>query len=51
MQMFTDLTRLHIQQGLALINSPGGQMVKEDEEEFTIPEKLRVVLMGENKSL
>lgn len=40
---------LHVQQGLATINNPNGQRVKEDEEVFTIPDKLRVVLMGESK--
>jgi hypothetical protein len=43
--------RLHLQQGLALINSPGAQRVKEDEEAFTVPEKLRAVVMGVSTSL
>lgn len=42
---------LHVQQGLATINSPNGQRVKEDEEVFTIPEKLRVVLVGDSKTM
>lgn len=42
--MFRD--ELHVQQCLAILNSPDGQRLKEDEERFTVPEKLRVVLMG-----
>jgi hypothetical protein len=42
---------LHVQQGLAAMNSPDGQKVKEDEAVFTIPEKLRVVLVGASKVL
>ena len=37
---------LHVQQGMAAMNSPEGQRAKEDEEVFTVPEKLRVVLIG-----
>jgi len=36
---------LHVQQCLAMLDSPDGQRLKEDEEKFTVPEKLRVVLM------
>lgn len=42
---------LHVQQGLGTINSPDGQRVKEDEEVFTLTDKLRVVLMGESKTM
>jgi len=41
---------LQLQQGLASINSPDGQRVKEHEEIFTIPEQLKVVVMAENKN-
>ncbi|RMZ71854.1 dimeric alpha-beta barrel [Pyrenophora seminiperda CCB06] len=42
--MFRD--ELHVQQCLSTLNSPEGQRLKEDEEQFTVPEKLRVVVMG-----
>ncbi|KAL6703358.1 hypothetical protein ACN47E_009700 [Coniothyrium glycines] len=42
---------LHLQQALALMNSPGGQRVKEDEAIFTVPDKLRVVLIGGSKDM
>jgi hypothetical protein len=42
---------LHVQQGMAAINSPKGQEAKEDEEVFTVPEKLRVVLIGGGSEL
>lgn len=41
--------RLRIQQGLAVMNSPDGQRVKEDEEVITVTDKLRVVVMSESK--
>ncbi|KAH9871155.1 hypothetical protein J1614_006730 [Plenodomus biglobosus] len=41
---------LHIQQGLASINNPIGQKIKEDEEVFTLTDKLRAVLVGEWKN-
>lgn len=37
---------LHLQQALALMDTPGGQRVKEDEGTFTESDKLSVVLMG-----
>jgi hypothetical protein len=40
---------LHLQQGLAMMDSPDGQRVKEDEEVFTITDELRAVLVGENR--
>jgi hypothetical protein len=42
---------LHVQQGMAAMNSQDGQRAKEDEEIFTIPEKLRVVLLDESSIL
>ncbi|KAI4941653.1 hypothetical protein J4E91_010526 [Alternaria rosae] len=40
---------LHIQQCLSIMNGPGGQRIKEDEETIAIPEKTRVVLTaGDN---
>ncbi|KAI8941533.1 hypothetical protein NX059_002749 [Plenodomus lindquistii] len=42
---------LHVQQGMAAINSPDGQKMKEDEEVFTLTDRLRVVLVGESKLL
>jgi hypothetical protein len=42
---------LHVQQGMAAINSPQGQEAKEDEEVFTDPEKLRVVLVSVSSEL
>jgi len=38
---------LHLQQGFALLNSSGGQEMRDDEENFTVPTQLRVILMGE----
>lgn len=42
---------LHLQQALALLDTPGGQRVREDEANFSISDKLRVVLMGRDRSL
>jgi hypothetical protein len=42
---------LHLQQGMAVMNNEDGQRVREDEESFTVPEKLRIVLIGESTSL
>lgn len=37
---------LHLQQGLAIMNSDDGQKIKDDEENFTVPHKLTVALLG-----
>lgn len=37
---------LHIQQCMSIMNGPGGQRIKEDEETIAITEKTRVILMG-----
>lgn len=37
---------LHMQQALALLETPGGQAIKEDEENFTMVDKMKVILMG-----
>jgi hypothetical protein len=42
---------LHVQQCWAAMDGPEGQRAKEDEENFTVPERLRVVLMGESTVL
>ncbi|KAG9195393.1 hypothetical protein G6011_00514 [Alternaria panax] len=41
---------LHVQQCLAVMNGPGGQRIKEDEETIAITEKTRVILMGEEST-
>ncbi|EDU48054.1 EthD domain containing protein [Pyrenophora tritici-repentis] len=46
MSEFTFRDELHVQQCLSILNSPDGQRLTDDEEKFTVPEKLRVVLMG-----
>jgi hypothetical protein len=38
---------LHLQQCYATINAPDGQRVHDDEGEFTVPEQMRIVLIGE----
>lgn len=43
--VFKDM--LHLQQALAVMNSPEAQKIKDDEELFTQADKLRVVVMGE----
>lgn len=47
--VFKDM--LHLQQGLAMMETPGGQRIKEDEYNFTDPDALVVVLMGDAKEL
>lgn len=47
---YTDTLRLHIQQTFAIANGPEGQRIKEDEEAFTDPDNIRVVLTGERKT-
>jgi hypothetical protein len=39
---------LHLQQGYARINSPDGQQVKDDEENFTVPHLFQVIIVGES---
>lgn len=48
--MNTDSLRLHVQQALATANGPDGQSIREDEEAFTVPDNMKVVLAGERKS-
>lgn len=38
---------LHLQQNYAIINGSEGQRIKDDEENFTIPHLLKVVILGE----
>ncbi|KAF1835917.1 hypothetical protein BDW02DRAFT_567529 [Decorospora gaudefroyi] len=40
---------LHVQQAFAMMNSPAGEQVQDDEGEFTVPDKLRLLLMGETR--
>ena len=40
---------LHAQQGLATVNTPEAQRLKEDEDVFAMPNQLRAVLMSEAK--
>ncbi|KAF2127785.1 hypothetical protein P153DRAFT_387519 [Dothidotthia symphoricarpi CBS 119687] len=42
--VFKDM--LHLQQALAVINTPEGQKIKDDEERFTDAGKFQVVVMG-----
>ncbi|KAF2818870.1 hypothetical protein CC86DRAFT_460804 [Ophiobolus disseminans] len=38
---------LHLQQGLAMMNAAEGQRMRDDEENFTLPHQLRIILMEE----
>jgi hypothetical protein len=38
---------LHLQQGYATINSDDGQRVKDDEENFTIPQLFKVIVLDQ----
>jgi hypothetical protein len=40
---------LHLQQAMAMMESPEGQSAKDDEENFTIPDQMKVVIIGESR--
>jgi hypothetical protein len=42
---------LHLQQCLSVMNGPGGQRIKEDEETIAITEKTRVILLNGETTL
>ncbi|KAH8723697.1 EthD domain-containing protein [Phaeosphaeriaceae sp. PMI808] len=38
---------LHLQQGYSAVNHVEGQRIKDDEENFTVPQLMKIVLIGE----